>query len=191
MIGEEAHAGTAPRRARKDALSAAVAVVAALENLTRDKEDVLRFTVGRFEVHPGSPNTVPGRVHFTIDMRHPDDAVLRATGDKVASVATAAAPLCEVKVTEISYVKPTVFLPKVVDLVKKSSERLGYANLAMPSGAGHDAMHLSKICPTGMIFVPCLRGLSHNEAESATPEQLSTGARVLAGTLARLSHEPL
>ncbi len=75
--GEEAHAGTTPRAARKDAYAAATRLAAALYDATMDADDTLRFTIGRVEVSPGSPNTVPGKVTFTIDMRHPDDAVLK------------------------------------------------------------------------------------------------------------------
>ena len=187
VLGEEAHAGTTPRRARKNALSSAVAIIAALEQLTADTEDKLRFTVGRCEVSPGSPNTVPGKVHFTIDLRHPEDSVLRSMGEQIVAVAQQFTGACSVKVTDVSYVSPTVFARDVVGLIRDCTKRIGYAHLDMPSGAGHDAMHLSRICPTGMIFVPCLRGVSHNEAESATPEQLAAGARVLAEALVSLA----
>jgi N-carbamoyl-L-amino-acid hydrolase len=188
VLGEEAHAGTTPLRARKDALSAAVSIVSALERLMHDDTDTVRFTVGRFEVFPGSPNTVPGKVHFTIDFRHPDGAVLRRLGDQIATVAAANAKSCAVTVTDISYVEPTAFAPAVIDLVRASADALGLPHMDMPSGAGHDAMHINALCPTGMVFVPCLRGVSHNEAESATPTDLAAGCRVLADALATMAN---
>ncbi|HEX6978842.1 MAG TPA: M20 family metallo-hydrolase [Alphaproteobacteria bacterium] len=188
ILGEEAHAGTTPRAARKDALSAAVSIVGALERLMHDDTDTVRFTVGRFEVYPGSPNTVPGKVHFTIDFRHPDNDVLRRLGDQVAPVAAAHAKGCQVTVTDISYVEPTVFAPEVIDLVRASAAALGLPHMDMPSGAGHDAMHINALCPTGMIFVPCHKGISHNEAESATPADLAAGCRVLADALVDLAN---
>jgi beta-ureidopropionase / N-carbamoyl-L-amino-acid hydrolase len=188
IVGEEAHAGTTPLRVRKDALSAGVSIVAALENLMHDDADIVRFTVGRFEVSPGSPNTVPGKVHFTIDFRHPDAGVLRKLGDQVATVAAAHAKGCEVTVTDISYVDPTVFAPQVIDLVRETAGALGLRHMDMPSGAGHDAMHMNALCPTGMVFVPCLRGISHNEAESATADDLTAGCRVLANALVALAN---
>lgn len=188
ITGEEAHAGTTPLRVRKDALSAAVSIVTALERLMHDDTDTVRFTVGRFEVFPGSPNTVPGKAHFTIDFRHPESAVLRKLGDQVAPVAAAHARGCEVLVTEISYVEPTVFAPEVIDLVRDTAEQLGLRHMDMPSGAGHDAMHINQLCPTGMIFVPCLRGISHNESESATADDLAAGCRVLANALVALAN---
>jgi beta-ureidopropionase / N-carbamoyl-L-amino-acid hydrolase len=188
IVGEEAHAGTTPLRARKDALSAAVSIVGALEKLMYDETDIVRFTVGRFEVYPGSPNTVPGKVHFTIDFRHPDASVLRRLGDQIAPVAAAHAKGCDVTVTNISHVDPTVFAKEVIDLVRGTADALGLKHMDMPSGAGHDAMHVSPLCPTGMVFVPCLRGVSHNESESATPDDLAAGCRVLADALVALAN---
>jgi len=188
VTGEEAHAGTTPLGIRKDALRAAVRIVTALQDLMHDPDDVLRFTVGRFEVSPGSPNTVPGRVLFTIDFRHPARDVLAARGDRVAEVCRKAAGPCAVTVRETIRNDPTVFDTAVVDSVRQAAERLGYDYLVMPSGAGHDARSLAPLCPTGMIFVPCEKGISHNEAENATPEDLAAGARVLADVLAELAN---
>ena len=189
ITGEEAHAGTTPRRSRKDAMVAAIAIIAALQDLTSDEDDTIRFTVGRCEVSPGSPNTVPGRVHFMIDLRHPDVAVIQSLRDQIRKTATEKAAPCTAEVLDNLYVPPTLFEPKVVDTIRDSARDLGFEFLDMPSGAGHDAMHLNPICPSGMIFVPCLNGVSHNEAESATPEDLAAGAQVLVEALARLANE--
>ena len=188
VLGEEAHAGTTPRRSRKDALSAAVGIIAALEELTTDDGDTIRFTVGRCEVSPGSPNTVPGRVHFTIDLRHPDSEIIQSMRSRIDEVAAAKAGACIVAVSDNLYVPPTTFEPSVIAAIRDSAKNLGYEYLDMPSGAGHDAMHLNAICGAGMIFVPCLGGISHNEAESATPTDLAAGARVLTDTLVRLAN---
>lgn len=191
VVGEEAHAGTTPHAARKDALASAVAIVTALEQLMADPSDTVRFTVGRFEVHPGSPNTIPGKVHFTIDFRHPDAAVLAARGDRIAEIAAQHAKGCTVAVAPVSDVAPTVFAPEVIAAVREAAARLGYRHMDLPSGAGHDAMHVAPLCPAGMIFVPCWHGISHNEAEAATPADLAAGARVLADVLAGLANASL
>jgi beta-ureidopropionase / N-carbamoyl-L-amino-acid hydrolase len=91
-------------------------------------------------------------------------------------------------VTSVAYVQPTIFPAQIVDLVRSSAQALGYRHMDIPSGAGHDAMHVAKLCPAGMIFVPCLRGVSHNEAESATAPDLAAGARVLADALVALAN---
>lgn len=189
VLGEEAHAGTTPRAARRDAVLAAVAVISALEALMLDEDDVVRFTVGRMAVSPNSPNTVPSKVTFTIDLRHPEADTLARLGDRVADVAarTAAAKRCQAEVTHLTHVKPTHFPPAAVALVREAAQALGYRSLDMPSGAGHDAMYLARICPTAMVFVPCLNGISHNEMESATAEDLDAGTRVLGQTLVTLA----
>lgn len=189
VAGEEAHAGTTPRRSRKDALAAAVAIITALEHLTADDDDILRFTVGRCEVSPGSPNTVPGQVHFTIDLRHPDNELLHTIGDRIHLVAKDAGAPCDVDVSDISLVPPTNFDQQILDVIEANATCLNYPHITLPSGAGHDAMHISNMCPTGMIFIPCLRGISHNEAESATPADLAAGTRVLADTIVHFANQ--
>jgi len=187
-LGEEAHAGTTPRAARKDAFAAALRMAQAMYEATTDKDDTLRFTIGRVDVSPGSPNTVPGKTSFTIDMRHPSDAVLDTHEKKLREiVATKAAP-CPATIERVMVVPPTDFAPMVVDLVRAKTNALGFSNMDMPSGAGHDAMHIASLCPTGMIFVPCERGISHNEIENASPSDLAAGARVLVEVLTELAN---
>jgi len=187
VLGEEGHAGTLPATRRRDALMSAVDVVHALRAVLADPEDLLRFTVGRFECSPGSPNTIPGRVLFTIDLRHPDAAVLTARADLIAQTCRDAAGPCEVSVQETVSSSPVVFDPRIVELVERSARRLGLDCLRLPSGAGHDASHMARVCPTGMLFVPCAGGRSHTETESAEPGDLAAGARVLAEVVCELA----
>ena len=186
--GEEAHAGTTPRAARKDAFAAALRMAQAMYEATTDKDDTLRFTIGRVDVAPGSPNTVPGQTVFTIDMRHPDDAVLEAHEKKLKEIVASKAAPCSAGIERVTVVPPTNFDPMVVDLVRAKTNELKLSNMDMPSGAGHDAMHIAHLCPAGMIFVPCERGISHNEIENATPQDLAAGARVLVEVLAELAN---
>jgi beta-ureidopropionase / N-carbamoyl-L-amino-acid hydrolase len=188
ITGEEAHAGTTPRAARKDAFKAALRIAEAMYEATSDADDTLRFTIGRVDVSPGSPNTVPGRTAFTIDMRHPDETVLEAHEAKLAAIVAARAAPCTASIERVTAVPPTIFDSEVIDLVRAKANALNLANMDMPSGAGHDAMHIARLCPAGMIFVPCERGISHNEIENATPQDLAAGARVLAEVLAELAN---
>ena len=187
-FGVEAHAGTAPLQGRKDALKSAVSMVAALEQLMADESDTIRFTVGRFECGPGAPSTVPSHVLFTVDFRHPDLKTFVDLGGKIKGVCEANARGCRVEVERIIYSEPVVFDPAVIDLVRGSAEALELPHMDMVSGAGHDAMHVAALCPSGMIFVPCEKGLSHNEAENATASDLAAGARVLAACLVDLAN---
>jgi N-carbamoyl-L-amino-acid hydrolase len=186
--GEEAHAGTTPRAARKDAFAAATRIASAMYEATTDTDDTLRFTIGRVEVHPGSPNTVPGKATFTIDMRHPANAVLEEHETKLREIVARRAAPCTAKIERVTNVAPTDFDPKVIDLVRAKARSLGLGTMDMPSGAGHDAMHIARLCPAGMIFVPCERGISHNEIENATPGDLAAGTRVLVAVLEELAN---
>jgi N-carbamoyl-L-amino-acid hydrolase len=188
IAGEEAHAGTTPRAARKDAFAAATRLAAALYEATDDTDDTLRFTIGRVDVSPGSPNTVPGKVSFTIDMRHPDDAVLKEREKMLETLLVEKTRPCSAHLERVTNVAPTYFDPKVIDLVRAKANALKLPNMDMPSGAGHDAMHIAKLCPAGMIFVPCERGISHNETENATPQDLAAGTRVLVEVLEALAN---
>jgi N-carbamoyl-L-amino-acid hydrolase len=186
--GEEAHAGTTPRAARKDAYAAATRIAAAMYEATADADDTLRFTIGRVEVSPGSPNTVPGKALFTIDMRHPRDTVLVEHEKKLEAIVQAKAAPCPARFERVTNVAPTDFDPRVIGLVRDAANVLKLTNMDMPSGAGHDAMHIAKLCPAGMIFVPCERGISHNEIENAAPADLAAGARVLVEVLEKLAN---
>ena len=186
--GEEAHAGTTPRAARKDAFAAATRIASAMYEVTTDADDTLRFTIGRVDVAPGSPNTVPGKATFTIDMRHPRNDVLEAHEKMLEQIVASRAAPCPARIERVTNVAPTDFDPVVIDLVRAKAIELGLSNMDMPSGAGHDAMHIARLCPAGMIFVPCERGISHNEAENATPSDLAAGARVLVEVLEALAN---
>jgi N-carbamoyl-L-amino-acid hydrolase len=187
LAGETAHAGTAPLSLRRDAVQDMVRAVAALNDLMRDPSDVLRFTVGRIEVSPNTSNSVADRVRFTVDFRHPSADVLRGRGDAIEETVRGAARACGVSVTERFNARPVEFHPAVVGAVERAAERQGFSALRMPSGAFHDAQFMVPLCPTGMVFVPCRKGISHNPAEYSDPAQLAKGTRVLAQVLAELA----
>ncbi|TAK81668.1 MAG: Zn-dependent hydrolase [Betaproteobacteria bacterium] len=187
VAGEEAHAGTSQRRDRKDALLAATAMIQALARALHDEQDIVKFTVGRLDVKPNAPSVVAGQAVFSVDLRHPDEVTLRALGDRVPEICRANAGRCAVKLEELVTAWPLEFPASMRDEIRRAATRLGLRTMDLPSAAGHDARYLHYVCPSGMIFVPCKDGISHNEAESATPEDLYDGARVLAETLVALA----
>jgi N-carbamoyl-L-amino-acid hydrolase len=187
VIGSEAHAGTAPLKTRRDALKAAMAMIAALEQLMADETDTVRFTVGRFDVTPNSTNTVPGRVLFTIDFRHPDAAVLARLGGAIEGVCRAHARGCEVHVSKTLDMSPIRFDAAIQQRIDFTAGELGLSRMAIASGAFHDAKYMNPLCPSGMIFVPCEKGISHNPVENATAGDLAAGARVLVEVLLQLA----
>lgn len=187
VSGDSAHAGATPLSARRDALQDAIAAIGRLNELLHDDSDQVRFTVGRMTLEPNTPNSVAGRVIFTIDLRHPDSATLARLSEAVGRTCQQAAARCDVSVRETFNLEPCLFDAKIQDVIESSARRLDVPNLRMPSGAFHDAQFLSGVCPTGMIFVPCENGISHNPKEFARPEDLAIGARVLAATVQDLS----
>lgn len=188
LSGETAHAGTAPLSLRRDAVQDMVRAVNALNALMDDPTDVLRFTVGRIEVSPNTSNSVADRVRFTIDFRHPAKEVLLARGDAIEPTIRGAVRNCGVTVTERFHALPVEFDPLVAGAVERAAAAQGLSTLRMPSGAFHDAQFMVPVCPTGMLFVPCRKGISHNAAEYSEPAQLARGARVLAQALAELAN---
>jgi N-carbamoyl-L-amino-acid hydrolase len=187
LTGDTAHAGTTPLGLRRDAVQDMVRAITALNALMHDPKDILRFTVGRIVVEPNTSNSVANRASFTIDFRHPDKEVLLARGDAIAGVVQAAVRNAGVTVTETFHALPVEFAPTVINAVEHTAAQLGYATMRLPSGAFHDAQFVVPVCPTGMIFVPCRNGISHNPAEYSTPGQLAAGTNVLTQTLAALA----
>ncbi|MFZ1212834.1 MAG: M20 family metallo-hydrolase, partial [Pseudolabrys sp.] len=185
--GEEAHAGTTPLRQRKDALQAALDLAHSLRGAMTDANDILRYTIGRFEAFPGSPNTVPSRVTFTIDLRHPDNAELNRRSDQITALCRAANGICSVELRELLRSAPVQFDPAVVDTIRGAAQSLSLPSLDMVSGATHDAAFVAGHCPSGMIIVPCRGGISHNETEFASSTHLANGTRVLSLALLKLA----
>lgn len=187
LTGETAHAGTAPLRGRKDAVQDMVRAIVALNALTADPTDTLRFTVARVEVSPNTSNSVANRATFTIDLRHPDKAVLVAKGDAMLATIKGAVRDCAVEMVENFHAMPVPFDPLVTGAVAAAAKAEGLRARELPSGAFHDAQFVVPLCPTGMIFVPSRRGISHNPAEYSSPAQLAVGARVLTRVLEMLA----
>ncbi len=153
-----------------------------------DDTDTVRFTVGRVEVAPNSPNTVPARAFFTVDFRHPDAATLARLGDQVETVCRANARGCEVRIVETIRSEPATFSAEIVSSVTAAALRLGLPHMDIVSGATHDAKFMTGRCPSGMIFIPCRDGVSHCEEEEASPEHVAAGTRVLAEILVALAN---
>lgn len=187
VAGEENHAGTAPRRVRRDALVSAVAIMTALQRETLDEADVTRFTIGRVEVLPNAPSVVPARVTFSVDLRHPDADELTRLGDLIAPTANAMRGPCEVEVRELLHDPPLAFPPEMQRLLSDAARHVGADWMSLPSGAGHDARYLHYFCPTGMIFIPCRNGVSHSKEEWADPSHVALAARVLVEAVTELS----
>ena len=179
--GRDSHAGTTPMPARKDALTAAARMAVQLEEITLAHAPHAVGTIGQLDVSPNSRNTIPGQVRFSVDIRHPESDTLTAMDARIresfAGIAQRAG--VEVTVDQIWEKPPIEFDAGCVDAVRHAAAGMGYDHRDIVSGAGHDACQVCTVAPTGMIFVPCEDGISHNEIESATPEDLEMGCNVL------------
>jgi N-carbamoyl-L-amino-acid hydrolase len=183
--GEEGHAGTLPMCMRRDAMVGAARMVDAINYIAFKHEPNPVITVGYLKLRPNSRNTIPGQVDFSIDSRHADDALLADIGRqmRVACEDIAAALTLEVDF-RLESLRPTVtFHDECSDLIRDTAQRLGIEHMDIYSGAGHDACQLVHKVPTGMIFVPCEGGVSHNELENAKPQDLAAGCDVLLHTI--------
>jgi N-carbamoyl-L-amino-acid hydrolase len=191
VTGQEAHAGPTPMTRRKDALVGASRMVDAVNRIGLKHQPNACATVGHMQVSPNSRNTIPGRVFFTVDFRHPVDETLSAMDRdlKAACREIADAIGLQVEVKDFWYFPPTPFDPKLVGDVRSGAERFGYPHRDIVSGAGHDAVYMAKVAPTAMIFVPCEDGISHNEVENAKAEDLAAGCNVLLHAILAHAHQ--
>ncbi len=191
VTGMNAHAGTTPMEVRRDPLVGAARMVQAVDRITRATRPDCVGTVGEFKVGPGSINVINAEVRFSIDLRCPDGGVLHELEAKVRAACGEIAREAglTLQLDEIWYSEPTDFDAKVVQTIAQAASQAGYSARRIVSGAGHDAKHLAEICPTGMIFIPCENGISHNEAENITAEQAGAGANVLLNSVLTLANE--
>lgn len=189
--GAEGHAGTLAQQERRDALAAFARMATALHAEIGGIDADIKFTIGRVAVVPNAPSVVPLRVSFSIDLRHPDNAVLDAAGAHIGALCQEKAPPCSVTVTPLVDAPSNGFDPRLRARIAAAAREQGYSAMAILSAAGHDARHLAKVCPTAMIFIPCRDGVSHVEHEWAEPDHVAAGASVLAQVLRELAFAPV
>ncbi|MDP9530683.1 Zn-dependent hydrolase [Pseudomonas protegens] len=179
--GQAAHAGTTPMALRRDALYGAAQMILAVEQVAADFAPQGLTTVGELSIAKSSRNTIPGLLNFTVDLRHHQDQQIAAMQRQVEERLQAVADQRGLKVSiSQHWVSPaTPFDAECVAAVQQAVDGLGYPQQSIVSGAGHDAILLARYCPTAMLFIPCVGGLSHNEAEDVLPEDVRRGADVL------------
>ncbi|MDD0839327.1 Zn-dependent hydrolase [Curvibacter sp. HBC61] len=181
VTGMEAHAGPTPMGLRKDALQVATRVMQEVVTIGNRYAPHGRGTVGMVNVHPNSRNVIPGRVKFSMDLRNSTDALVDQMDQDIRAYIgqVAAETGLKIEVELVSHYPAQPFHADCVAAVQRAAERLGYSHMPAVSGAGHDAVYMAKLAPTGMIFIPCKDGISHNEIEDAQPEHITAGCNVL------------
>jgi N-carbamoyl-L-amino-acid hydrolase len=189
ITGQSNHAGTTPMDLRHDAGYVAAEIATSARHLALDLGGHQVATVGRLDLRPDLVNVVPGSAVMTVDLRNTDEDVLQEAERLLVRRCDelAAAEGVTIDRRRLARFEPVAFDERMVSLVETVARRSGWSVRRMPSGAGHDAQMLARICPTGMIFVPSQRGISHNPAEHTELGDLAAGADVLLEVMLALS----
>jgi N-carbamoyl-L-amino-acid hydrolase len=189
VTGVSNHAGTTPMRLRRDAGYLAASVNLFARKLAWEMGGHQVATVGALSLRPNLINVVPNRAVFTVDLRNTDEAKLKEAEARVANhiAEVAAAERVEVEAKVLARFEPVIFDAGLVDRVEHHARALSLSTRRMPSGAGHDAQMMQRLCPTAMIFVPSVAGLSHNVKEHTETADLVAGAEVLLNLVLELA----
>jgi N-carbamoyl-L-amino-acid hydrolase len=188
ITGLEAHAGPTPMHLRKDALLGAIKIIDAVNRIAQKYKPDGRGTVGELKIYPNSRNVIPGSVLMSIDIRHSQADILdfmEAELKEVILVVSDSMKL-KMKLTNVTQFPNVNFNKICIDAVRQSADKLGYSHMNIVSGAGHDAVFVSDVVPTAMIFIPCKDGISHNEIEFASKEDIEKGCNILLHTILKL-----
>ena len=189
LTGEDGHAGTVRLNMRRDACLGAAEMIVWLNRLATDTDDLVKMTVGTLKISPNSLSTIPGQAYFTVDCRHPDPAILSSL---LTDVRTGLAEIADKRNLGFEFrvllkKQPVKFDQDIVSVIEQATKSLAYPYKRILSGAGHDAMNIAELAPTGMIFIPCRNGISHNEAEYASSYDVAAGANVLLHSMIELA----
>jgi N-carbamoyl-L-amino-acid hydrolase len=187
LTGETTHAGPTPMSMRKDPVQALVSLLPEMYKKVAEYGEQSRMTIGKLTTIPVSPNTVPEHVIFTLDLRNPDQQKLNEMSEEVLSLCDELPSIFNSQIETLWQSPAVEFDPRCIEVVQTAATNLNLNMMPIVSGAGHDSVYLSSIGPTGMIFVPCKDGISHNEKEHVDPEHLVSGANVLMHSLILLA----
>jgi len=197
FTGQADHSGTTPMEMRKDALVAASELIVAVEKISRrysrmEKGRVVG-TVGAMKIEPGVINAIPGKAELSVDIRSitasAKNRVVRLVQAKIREIARRRH--VQIAILPIREENPVPLDKRLVHLLKECCEAKGIAYEVMPSGAGHDAMQMAKITPSGMLFIPSRRGISHSPLEWSDPEDICLGTQLLLDSIVRVANEKI
>jgi beta-ureidopropionase / N-carbamoyl-L-amino-acid hydrolase len=181
VTGDQAHSGAALMEDRRDALLGASMLVVAAREVADRFPGVLHTSVGQLDVYPNSPVVVASRVSLLLDLRSPDESVLREADEllhrRIADIEATARVSVERHHSHSWGVNP--YQPEGVELARRAAERLGLSHTDVMTVAGHDSINMKDLVPTVMLFVPSKEGVSHNEFEFTTDEDMLAGLRLL------------
>lgn len=181
ITGQSNHAGTTPMRLRRDAGYCAAAIAVFVRELAQRFGGSQVATVGAIDLHPNLINVIAARASVTVDLRNTDEAALRCAEQELAAFVQrlGEAESVSIETRRLARFEPVQFDRRLVQLIEASARARGHRTRRMTSGAGHDAQMMARICPSAMIFVPSVQGISHNPREHTAPADLLRGANVL------------
>ncbi|HSR53183.1 MAG TPA: Zn-dependent hydrolase [Acidobacteriota bacterium] len=186
LIGRPDHAGTTPMDMRRDAFNGLAEFAHEIKRVLEENgSDDSVATVGKVDLSPGTANTVPGSVEFSLDVRDPDEEVLEDLGAAFRRVLSALGRRRNLmfEFDVLSQIQPMDCNRKIVEVISRTADEMGIASRQMPSGAAHDAQIMAKMAPVGMIFVPSKDGRSHSPAEWTHWEDIESGANLMLNSL--------
>ena len=187
--GQSNHAGTTPMSMRKDPALVAAEITVFLRNIAIRMGGNQVCTVGKIDLHPNLINVVPAKAILTLDVRNTDEQLLLQAEAEIAEFLARVAEQEHVSITTrpLARFEPVQFAESVINMVNDIAVEHGHTVRQMPSGAGHDAQMLARVCPTGMIFVQSRDGISHNAAEYTSPEDIEAGSNILLHTMLQMA----
>jgi N-carbamoyl-L-amino-acid hydrolase len=189
VLGQSNHAGTTPMNMRKDPGYVAAAIAVFLRDLASKYGGHQVCTVGKIDLFPNLVNVIPAKAVVTVDIRNTDEKILRQAEKEFAVFLADIANSEGVTVSTryLARFEPVDFHPQVIELISSVAKTHTQAVVHMPSGAGHDAQMFARVCPSAMIFVPSVEGISHNPSEFTSPDDLALGTNILLKVLLQLA----
>ncbi len=189
ITGQSNHAGTTPMSMRRDPGYVAAKIAVFLRDLADRYGGHQVCTVGKIDLFPNLVNVIPAKAVMTLDVRNTDESILSKAELEIAEFMKDLSQNegVDISTRHLARFEPIVFHPQVIDIVEKASATHSPSVTRMPSGAGHDAQMLARVCPSAMIFVPSVEGISHNPAEFTDPDDLVMGSNILLQVLIELS----
>lgn len=189
--GQSNHAGTTPMSMRHDPALVVASITMFLRDIARELGGDQVCTVGKIDLHPNLVNVIPAKASLTLDVRNTDEKILRSVEDRITShlEELAASEGVVISTRRLARFEPVDFDDSMIDVVEATARALGHSVRRMPSGAGHDAQMMARVCPAAMIFVPSVGGISHNPREHTEPADLEAGANVLLHVMVQLTSQ--
>jgi allantoate deiminase len=193
LKGMAGHAGTVPMNMRRDALCGAAEIILEIEKFAQSLNGEIVATIGKLNIPNPASNVIPGTVTFTLDLRSANESTLETAGKSLKNLAEKVSQKrdLEMEWNLVQHTEPVSCSPKLNEILTEAIAETGYEVIKLVSGAGHDAVPISKVAPATMLFVRCFEGISHNPLENAEVNDIAAALQVSENFLQKLFQEHL